>query len=719
MRSMPAYVRRLVVALVLFMVSSSSLLYTAMPSSADEPITLQALDVPSNIACLPFPQAGITEFNGSRTDGPATTAANQTTITWKDEADDATHHRVYRRAGNGDWTMIAEVAVGTILYTDTGLDEDTTYRYLVRAYDSIADEEGSDSNICRKPSFFESENFVVFYRTDDCPAISDLDGNNRTVCVPSAEVAQRMASLLEGSRAAFLANSFTDPLTNVTPMAVDLFPCDGVGCARGGSSGYMALSPSSMITAYDPVTGSGQASVWTPLHELFHKQQGVYGGINDPTGKWITEGQARAIQDRFCVGTDQNNCISMDEDDDPTKSNYLNDVDDYLDLPSQSLLDASYRAALFWTYLMEQYGTSTAEPERGIDFMRTFLETARDEAGENGNDGITLINLTLAEMVEDDPPSFRDVWKNFVIANFAKELSSGNIAEAYRYIDTTQPGGNYTAVNRNLSTVLTLGDEVVDTNESVSAWGARYYEIFPDASVPIIDVTVQQETNVPLFFVVLGVDNGDIVYEYTVEAPNLSRTFANNDFDQVMLIVAGMQQPANYLYSFNLTQPVLRIQYPTTANPAVVEDESAPGKFEVGVELLSADLEPLDGVELGDFSFQVGTQTVPAGNILSSFRSQQLNLFLLRAPTQTSGGLYDLQVDYAGGALTATQADAVSYNPRDDTDNIVIIDRSGSMGGDGKLAAAQDAARFNVDTWRQVIRLVWYRSTKWSIQTWG
>jgi Mg-chelatase subunit ChlD len=119
----------------------------------------------------------------------------------------------------------------------------------------------------------------------------------------------------------------------------------------------------------------------------------------------------------------------------------------------------------------------------------------------------------------------------------------------------------------------------------------------------------------------------------------------------------------------------------------------------VQVEVVAGDGTPMAGVDLANFSFQVGAQAVPAANILTSATIMGQQWFVLRAPTQASAAKYNLTVSYST-ALSDTEVNAVDYTPRLDSDNVITIDRSGSMGDFGKMDAAKASARLFVDSWR-------------------
>ena len=110
-------------------------------------------------------------------------------------------------------------------------------------------------------------------------------------------------------------------------------------------------------------------------HELFHHVEYAYinagagsvNGCGGTFGKTVCEGMARAMQDKIYFDLDLNPGASC-------AAPFLGEADSYLDNPDRALWTASYGAALFWTYLMEQYGTFNEEPYRGADFIRDLTE---------------------------------------------------------------------------------------------------------------------------------------------------------------------------------------------------------------------------------------------------------------------------------------------------------------------------------------------------------
>ncbi len=695
--------------IVQFVVMVSLLIVAVFAFSAANPsipaataATPQDLNPPANLACLPFPQPTITEYNGDKTDGPYTTSAAQTTITWRDESDSEEAYRIQRRVPDGEWVEIASLPADSMMYNDTGLPEvGGNYIYRVGA------QEGDTTmwrESCRKPMFLDSSegNFRVFYRPynnvqAECPDIENLDGDLLSMC-SSEETAERMAETLEASYAWIMTDwiagtSFPDPLSG-GPTPVDLTICDGNGCARSsGGTRFIALKPSTMAVPFDLASNTGEHALRVPRHELFHHaQQGLtYGGDVD----WVMEATARSTDDKHCL--DEPTCdVSLDNYE---GSWYTNDAGDYLNNPNRTLFEVGYDAALFWTYISEQYGTITDEPQRGIDFFVQFWKSGNANAHSHGRE---VIDFTLDDMGYSE--TFEDVFKDFVVANYAKELP---FAPAhYRYSDESQTPGSYGPVALSDDVSLSPGQQwiVDDVDANVAAWGARYFRFDPDAGVPTLDVKAATLTGDIVYFTLLGIKNGNIVEEINHTGATFNDSIPNNALDEAVLIVAGLEETVNLNMTVNATQPELRIQDPLANRPIQAGDPTAPEKIFVKVEVLSPDSGAIEGIEFDTFTISIGGAVVPQAQVINSAYIQGEYWFLVRAPVQAGPGSYDLIVMNdtvaAGLTLTDTEADAVVYDSAIESDNLIVGDRSGSMDDfPGKLEAAKDAARLYVDAW--------------------
>lgn len=621
---------------------------------------------------------------------------SRTMLTWKDNAGDESEYRVERSTDGGAWTEVSVRPANSTEYEDSSVDSAKTYRYRVRAYRSSDTSFSGYSQIVAGPEKLSGTNFRVFYNTTDCPPYAGGQVN----CVPNTttgggnnEYASRMLNISEGCREEYANFGF---LPGWNPVAPDKFPfnlkwCDGGGCAGGWGFG---LAPQYLGT-YDPNTNTGDpGSLLVPIHELFHMVQFSYDSLRtDPDGNWAIEGQARAIQDLACVNA--GGIICQNVDDEPNGvANYLGEVNGYLGNPNRPVNRISYGAALFWIYMCDQYGNLRTEPELGMDFLEEFW----DEADDNPDrDGIQVIDQTLANLGESD--RFVDAFKNFVIANYAKGLNGPHVPSKYRYTDESQLPGPYNNVRLDVSEDLTPLEQVGPTLSDVTSWGARYHEYRPAAGVPYLQLDYKVDSSVSAYFVLLAIKGNDIVHEEKHTGLTFARTLANDAYDKVVVIIAGLDNLVNFRYTVNGVNPVLRILDPLTGRKAKVGDKNAPEKFLTKIEVLSPTAQPITGIAPNAFTFKVGNQTLSNSDIITSAYIQGQYWFVLQAPTQPSNSDYNFSAKWS--ILSATENLSIRYQPRADADNVLVIDRSGSMGAPAsKMGDAKDGANLYVDSWR-------------------
>lgn len=656
---------------------------------------------PSNITCLGYGE-------------------NEVWFRWNFPATEPiTNFRVELQSDGGSWQQIDTVTIpddpwnvnGQVRLTHKHTDnsvEPYKRRYRVRAYRRSDDKFSDYSKVCNGRRNYETENVRLFYGikgTDDCPGRA---GGSRRACLSDVTnsagnnlYAQRAAEIVQGSinaleRIGYGRSAGQHPSLDKIPINAQW--CDGGGCASGNSRG-MGLAPEHLETTMS------KPKAWvTSLHETFHFQQYRYWGISDPDNDWVVEGQARMSQDKVCIGGDRDNCTHFDDAvGDFAGISYLDEVNNYLTDPANDsggdLLYASinrrdYQAALFWAYLLEKYGTSPGDDvEDGMNFLVTFWE---DSANNAGRDGIAIIDSTLSELGHS--ASFEDVWKDFAVANYAKDYDSQT---KYQYADanTSEPGGNYKKVGLAVDQFLDTDEQIVRPGESLAPWTARYYEIQPSTDLAIVDFQVIQDSGSPVYYTLMALDiDGQVMVEENQEARHFDYTLVNNEYHRVMLMVASLKNHANYRLSINGTQPQLRIVSPTFDDKVRVGAPTAPEKFRVIVEVLGPDGTPLEGVTADNFEFQVGDKSIPESQQLTSAEIMDQFWFLLRAPTQDSPGTYDLQVEYST-ALSDIEVNAVQYQPRDAADNVIVVDHSGSMSEEDKMPSAKAAAKVYVDSW--------------------
>ncbi len=673
-------------------------------------------------------------------------------IAWNDENDWVVdgemgpEFEVLRQdAGGGSWTDLGSVLPTTICTDDYWADDEscckdngwcrfvaskspggTDYRFKVRATEGM--DSADTAEACREPTFLDGPSGIyrVYYRpyadeSDDCPQY-EVDGVMRRTCTDptldgggdNATAAQLIDSHV-AYRSEYMGQGFNDPGTydGGTPFPIDLFPCNN-GCANGRG---IQIPPETMDDNpdYDPNTGTGL--VWKVMvmgHEVFHKIQGAHGGGGgDPFYKWLIEGQARGTEDTSCIYAG----AQCDRWDDEVEQYWEGQTANYLGKPQIGLQEQSYNAAPFWRYVMEQYGDFADEPRVGMDFMLEYWEQNESNGGAL-LDGIDTLNQTLAAWPDDDGRRFDDLWRDFAVLLYAREfidhppaasLARYNLKDEDDWNPSSGTPGSFGPVKLTEDVLLAV-DQQVDGISSVDAWGARYFRIEPDASVPVVQVMVSSLTAAPLYVHVLGIaDDGggpEIVDQWSGEGQDFAEAIDNSggQYDEIGVVVAALGQQANFDYSFNRAEGI-QIVDPLTVLPVMAGDAAAPGKILVKLQYYGANLEPQPLDMPGDLSISIGDHDVVGSEIIQQANIQDQHWVVLRAPGSAQAGncalpvggeLCDLEVGYQGFADAEPMS--VQYGPDTPVDNVIIIDRSGSMLGE-KIAAAQGAGRMYVDVY--------------------
>lgn len=654
-----------------------------------------AQSVATDIACRP--------------DGNATDAVD---VRWVDTNDGNAEYDLERQdVSGGGWSVVDTLAAGgcndddVCELTDPNADTTDVFRYRVIAREGS--NESGPSAVCREPLWTDTGagNFRIFYRLTECP---DIDGDqactqNISSGGQNIHVAQ-MATIFEQYRTELIGMGFNDAAVfgGGKPFPVDLYPCNN-GCAN--SRGIQVPPAKLEDPDYDPTTGLGNDfEYFIPGHELFHKTQGAHGSTVDPFYKWVIEGQARAMEDKTCVF---NNAQCLIWDDDVPKF-YDGQMAAYLGQPEVGLQEQSYNAAIFWVKVMEQFATVASEPELGSDVMLDYwIQSQANEALNDEKDGIGTLNDALANLVGTNL-DFEDVFKTFVAANYAKDYIMTPVPASMadlNYIDEeTFPGGTYGPVKLTRSGPLGVGEVVFGTH-SIDAWGARYFEADPDPSnsVIVIEAEALPGTNHELVFHVFGIQGGQITYQHTETGTEFSHAVPNINpvYDRIALVVGSLGHHTNFQYGFNLGDGLF-IQTPTAQFPAAVGEDTSPKKFVLRVDVLDDFGDPVVGINPYEFDISVdGTQIHPTINpansaiVSASFIGGQYWL-VLRAPATPGCDPCELTVEWAD--YVDTEVDALDYGPVPDSDNMIVIDRSGSMAG-GKIAAAKEAGRLYVDAY--------------------
>ena len=501
---------------------------------------------------------------------------------------------------------------------------------------------------------------------DELVPTTDSDGDG------FPDVVEEMSGYLEDSRTAFVTTfGMREPYFNGAPDR----PAYLSGGCWGSYNGHnMWMCPGG--TSADWVQAKA-----TALHELFHGTQWAYNGSGPQPG-WVIEGQAAFMEDQVFNDLDDNAGTFLFSQ----GSAYLSDPDLF------AITRIGYEAAWFWKYFAEQYG-SGGDPGTGMDVIKAFW----DKSQASGSSGITAFNQVLADV--SPGTSFEDVYKDFVIANYARKLSDPSLPAKYKFADEAEASpGALRAVKLDVDMAVGPTDQVGPLLNGVSPWGVRYYSIAPGASVPIISVDVHQDTAHRLYYALLRIRGGAIVDEERFTGRHFSRSFPNASYDKVVLVVAGLDQYANYRLGINAMQPVLNIVDPIQARPALVTagTPAVRDTFLVKVEVLDASADPVLGIDPATFTVTVGATPVPAADVVTSAYLQGQYWLLVRAPALPAA-MYDLNVAWA--SLVDAETQAVNYATRATTDNMLVIDRSGSMSDFNKIVSAKNAGRLYIDSW--------------------
>lgn len=492
-------------------------------------------------------------------------------------------------------------------------------------------------------------NHFRIYFTTDCTA-------HPNKCVTNADV-NDMDAQLEDIYDIYTDASgdfrFNDP-TRGNEFPIQIRPTDGGGMAYcTGSDCGISLAPAVFT---NPLSLEG-----IPLHEMLHQVQWTY------TFGWsgfVTEGTARMMQDKLYNDLDQSIGTEM--------AAYFPQANHFLDnLTDNTLIDQSYSACLFWTYLTEQYGTITTEPQLGVDAVRTLFENHG-----SGSDDIQRTNAALGTL--SPGTTFKDVFMNFIVANYTKNLTGPGVPPEYRYTDDDTLPGSYHNPALTLNRTMPVGD-VFSATDEIRAWAAQYYEARPDAGVPIISMEFRQVSDVSLVYNLLVIKNNDLVMdacEFNVQAKDFVRSLVNDSYDRVVVVVGALDHPAALRYTFSTGGgiPTLNILWPRAGHEAVVDKDDL-NTFHVHLEVVGPGGSVLSGLEPDDFEVTVDTTSfdiVTGAEVMGQY-------WLVVQPENLGTGLYDLQVSLAAGTLTDTETNAVRFRDMVNADNVVVIDRSGSM----------------------------------------
>jgi hypothetical protein len=448
------------------------------------------------------------------------------------------------------------------------------------------------------------------------------------------------------------------------------------------------------MTAFAGCFASNERAQKVLGHELTHRVQYAHdSGAGAPIQtKFLKEGTARASEDNWFTNIDHwPGALAVG-------SSFNGQVNEYLASTNNDItsVDMRYNSCLWWKYASEQYGTTTTEPERGVDF---FLQVYNQNTA--GHSGVAAVNHALTAM--GTGTTFDESFTQFAVANWTKDLT-GVPDDSYNYADEDEPGnpGPYGPLMPDDGGTIQIGASASWTNQHVERYGIRYYMAdIHAANCPVVSATFHRDRGGPGFYHVVTQEGSAFRTHVQGSAGDWAQAFLNDGITQVVAVVGSLGSSSQADVSLSCSNPVIEIQIPNHVAVAHVQPAS---KFLA--QVLVTDGSPTGPVVAGlsnsDFSAEV--DGVAAAIAAGGFIQEQYWL-VVEAP-DLADGTYDLEVmlEEPGTSTVIasdTSTDSVVYDP-DNTDQVLVFDRSGSMGypTDDKLVAAQDAADLYIDITR-------------------
>ncbi len=255
----------------------------------------------------------------------------------------------------------------------------------------------------------------------------------------------------------------------------------------------------------------------TPVHELFHRVQYMYGMTSPATQGtlWAAEGTAAWSQKYR----------------EPHLGDYMSRINTALATPDVALTSRSYDACALWVYLGER-----AKDEKG------FVKGVFSRYSSNGKNMMTALNDTVKAKF-GAAYTLEQLGNEWAFTNFIKDLNGKSALFDYEE-DETATGWGYGPLNSVVTTKKSIakGGATSTTAGGVTPYGADYYVFTLTGKPTKIDVTI---TALPGFCYNAVFYKGSTVEKYwrTLSGwnGNYSRTetIDPTKSDRVAVIVAG------------------------------------------------------------------------------------------------------------------------------------------------------------------------------------
>ncbi len=530
--------------------------------------------------------------------------------------------------------------------------------------------------------------YDVLY-TDDATSSSIFSAANAQNVADALDTSVTTDIAFPGYHQLYLNMGFNAPFFSTDPKSVHIWDC---GCA-------FANAPEALINIDSPATNSKNEMCHRKLagHELFHHVQYSYIKFSEwpAWGTWVIEGTVKSMEDKVYSDIDNGDTTI------PNCSSYYSRLTEYIDNTEDTLWDFSYPVALFWTYLTEQLGTNSTEPQIGTDFMLRFWELAEDE----DPDGIGILRETISEF--SPGRTIEDLFHDFIIANYSKDLNLSGVADAgkFQYIDDDSPANSYPTVTTINATIDT------EQSDNVVRWGVKYYEQTIPNNCTIAGFS--SDGDFAVYGLLVSRADGTVSHLFQSRGTNFAKAIINdaaNPITKLTAVVGALEDDANFDYIFGCGDAKMVIKDPTMSNVAFVGEPDQPERFLVKLVVTGPESlgEPtVRGLSPADFEvFGGDVEPENSADVISGAYVQGEYWLVVQAPEKTedqldnSGDMIgDFDINVVLGPISADERDAILYSTVR-RDQVVVIDKSGSMGspaGSTKLNAAKNGASLFVD----------------------
>lgn len=519
-----------------------------------------------------------------------------------------------------------------------------------------------------------------------------------------------------GYHAGYVGRGFREPLFTASTKDVVFWACangNPFDCDNGFAIGEQIIMPTEVYA------GASESCIRGILgHELFHHIEFGYTadgggeGCAGGYGSTACEGHARALQDKIYFDLDLNPAASC-------VATFRGQVNGYMDQPDRTIWTAGYGSALFWTYLMEQYGSYPFEPGRGVDFLVNWWQRASTQMSDPSIYDVT--DFVIKQSAPNDNAT--NAYHDFTIANTMKGLDLTQVSESFRlrysYRDEEPvPLRNNLMQFKQAAISATL---VVPSNGSVASipvsakrFGAKYlsfdtaacptggtleFKATPSAFVPApANAQLQAPDALYSLIAIEGTSPGKPrkLYKHRDKGWTQMLVQPANHYSRITAVVAGWHTDFYGTLSMRCLAPppLPLVAQISTGSPLVTGAPGSGSLAEFSIDVQEPGGGGFDTLDIDDFALVVDPQGV--GLLLPAIQKVREAAARMKVSVQVPNlplGTYSAEVRAAGRSIAIPGGIRVgAHQP----EVIVAIDTTASMGlpsGGSRLSALKLAAQ--------------------------